>query len=80
MDNKGCGQLESNDTYFSDRWFSGVKMAEEAMAEGVDYYRLVKTSHKGFYLSTLGKLMRDWPGGLYLVMKSNPIVPVGIKY
>ena len=25
---KGCGQLTSNDTYFSDSWFSYVKTAE----------------------------------------------------
>ena len=37
MDTKGCEKLTSNDTYFDDSWFSGVKMAEEAIAEGVDY-------------------------------------------
>ena len=25
IDTKGCGQLTSNDTYFSDSWFSSVK-------------------------------------------------------
>ena len=25
---KGCGQLTSNDTYFSNRWFSSVKTAK----------------------------------------------------
>ena len=29
---KGLDQLTSNDTYFSDSWFSGVKTAEEAIA------------------------------------------------
>ena len=37
MATKGCGQLTSNNTYFSDRQFSSVKTAEEAMAAGVDY-------------------------------------------
>ena len=37
MAKKGCGQLNSDDTYFADIWFSGVETAEEAMAEGVDY-------------------------------------------
>ena len=27
MDIKGCGQLTSNDNYFPDIWFGGVKMA-----------------------------------------------------
>ena len=40
---KGCGQLTSNDTYFSDRWFSSVKTAEEAMVSGVDYFRPLNT-------------------------------------
>ena len=47
------------------------------MAAGVDYCGPVKTSHKGFCLATLEKLMKDWPGGSYTVMKSNPIVPGG---
>ena len=36
MATKGCAQLTSNDTYFSDSCISGMKTAEEAMAEGVD--------------------------------------------
>ena len=52
-------------------------MTEEAMDEGVDYCGYVKTSHKGFYLDTLEKMMKYWPGGSYLVMKSTPRVPVG---
>ena len=31
MAKKGCVQLISNDTYFYDKWFSGVKMAKEEM-------------------------------------------------
>ena len=48
------------------------------MAAGVDYCRLVKTIHEGFYLATLVNLMKDWPGGSYLVMNSNPRVTGGI--
>ena len=47
----------------------------------------MKTSHKGFCLATLEKLMKDWPGGSYLVLKSTPIFPgerpllaIGYKY
>ena len=50
---KGCGQLTSNDTYFSDSWFSSVNTAEEMAAAGVDYCGPVKTSHKGFCLAKL---------------------------
>ena len=61
---KGCGQLTSNNTYFSDSWFSSVKTAEEMAASGVIYCGPAKTSHKGFCLAMLEKLMKDWPGGL----------------
>ena len=45
------------------------------MAEGVDYCRTEKTRHKGFCLATLERLIKEWPGGSYLVMKINPRVP-----
>ena len=69
---KGCGQLTSNDTYFSNIWFSSVKTAEEMAAAGVNYCGPAKTSHKGFCLDTLEKLTKDWPGGSYLVLKITP--------
>ena len=72
---KGCGQLTSNDTYFDDIWFSSVKTAEEMAAAGVNYCGPVKTRHNGFCLATLEKLMKDWPGGSYLVLKSTPRCP-----
>ena len=77
IDTKGCGQLISNDTYFSDSWFSSVNIYEEAMAIGVNYCGPVKTNHKGFYLDMLENLMKDWPGGSYIVMKITPIVTGG---
>ena len=54
---------------------------------GVNYCGLVETSHEGFYLATLEKLMKYWRGGSYLVLKSTPIFPgertllaIGYKY
>ena len=41
-------QLTSNDTYFSDNWPSGVKTAEEEIAEGENYCGTVNTIHKFF--------------------------------
>ena len=52
-DTKGCGQLSSNASFFSDSWFSGLKTAEEVNSEGVYYFGPAKTSHKGFFLGTL---------------------------
>ena len=77
MATKGCGQLTSNNTYFADSWFSGVKTTEEAMALGVDYHGPVTSSHKGFCLAILEKLIKDWPVVSYLVIKSTPRVPGG---
>ena len=37
----------------------------------------MKTGHKDFCLATLENLMKDWPGGSYLVMKITPRVPGG---
>ena len=56
-------------------------------AAGVDYCGPSKTSHKGFCLATLEKLMKYWPGGSYIVMKSTRRFPgerallaIGYKY
>ena len=48
----------SNLTYFDDSWFSGVKTAEEVVTEGVDYCGPLKSSHKGFFLAMLEKLIK----------------------
>ena len=48
MATKGCCQLTSNETYFADSWFIGVKTVDEAMDQGVNYCGHVKSSHKGF--------------------------------
>ena len=77
MNTQGCGQLKSIYTYFSNIWFNGVKTAEEAMNQGVDYCGMAKTSHKSFCLATLENLMKDWPGGSYIVMKIKTRVPGG---
>ena len=52
-DSKGFVQLSSNDTLFTDILFREVKTAEEANAEVVYYYRLVKTNHKVYFLGNL---------------------------
>ena len=67
--------LTSNVTHFSNRWFSGVKTADEAMAEGVDHCGPVKTIHKELCLAALEKFMKDCLGGSYLVMKIATRVP-----
>ena len=87
MATKGCDQLTSNDIYFADICFSGVKTDEEEMTEGVDYCGLAKMSHKDFCLATLAKLMKEWPVGSYIVIIITPRIPgdrhpmsIGYKY
>ena len=58
MATQRCGEMKSNDTHLDDSWFSGVKTAEEAMAEGVDYCGPAKTIHKDFCITTLEKLLK----------------------
>ena len=52
-----------------------MKTDEYVITEGVDYYNPVKMRHKGFYLATFKRLMKEWSGGSYLVMKIIPIIP-----
>ena len=75
MATKRCFRLTSNNTYFADSWFSGVKTAEEAMAAGVDHCGTEKMNHKGFCIATLEKLTKYWMGGSYLVMNITTRVP-----
>ena len=56
------------------------------MSEGVDYCGAKKTSYKGFCVAKLEKLMKDFLGGYYLVMKitrrvpgDRPLMTVGYK-
>ena len=74
---KGSVHLISNDTHFADMCFSSVQTADEEMAAGVNYCGPLKTSHKGVFLATLEKLMKDFPGGSYIVMNSTPRFPGG---
>ena len=60
---KWHGKLSSNETLFSDIWFSRVETVEEAKSEGVYYCRLVNTRYREFSLHSLEKLMKYWQGG-----------------
>ena len=71
--NTVCGQLISNDTYFSDSWFCSIKTTQEMAAAGFDYCGPAKTTHKGFCLAKLERLMKYLPRGSYLVMNITPI-------
>ena len=50
---------------------------EEENPERLYYCGIEKTSHKGFSLATLEKLMKEWPVGSHIVMKTPPRVSGG---
>ena len=43
------------------------------MEVGADFIGMVKTNTKVFCKETIEKLTKDWPGGSYLLLKSNPM-------
>ena len=49
-----------------------METSEKSMYEGVDFCGTVKTSHEGFCIATLEKLVKYCLGGSYLVIESNP--------
>ena len=56
---KWCDKLLSNNTFFADIWFRGVKTTKEEITKGVDFYGLANTSHKGLFRSELNVLTKD---------------------
>ena len=57
------------------------------MKVGAKLIGTMKTNTKGFCKETIEKLTKDWPGGSYLILRSEPMVPgyrpliaIGYKY
>ena len=75
---KGCVQISSKYTFFTDIWFSVVNIVQQVRAELLYYYGPAKTSHKVFCIATLEKLIKECLGGSYIVVNIAPIVPVDI--
>ena len=48
------------------------------MEVGVELIGIVKTNTKGFLNETIENLTKDFTGGYYLVLRSNPMVPRGM--
>ena len=88
---KGVGQRSikggTKDCFLFDSWFASKKAGEAIMEMGSEFIGMVKTNTKGFCKETIEELTNDWPGGSYLVLRSNPMVPgdrplisIGYKY
>ena len=65
----------TKDCFLFDSWFTSKKAAEAAMEMGADLIGMVNTNTKGFYKEKIYKLTKDWPGSLYLMLRSKPMVP-----
>ena len=64
----GRGKFYTSDTLFSDSWFSGIKIVQEAYEEVTEYCWPIKKTHKAFFLTLLEILMKYFPGGSPIVM------------
>ena len=51
------------------------KSAEVATSIGVDLIGMVSTNTKVFFKATIEVLTKDYPGGSYIVLRINPMVP-----
>ena len=62
-------------TSSDDSWFIGVDIVEKCSTEGIYYCGTVQKINNGFYLANLEKLIKECPGGSYLITKITQIVP-----
>ena len=77
---KGIGQKSikggGKDCFLFDSWFAFKKAAEAAMEMGAELIGIVNKNTKGLCKETIEKLTKDWPGGSYLLLRSNPMVDI----
>ena len=77
----------TRDVFLFDCWLLSKKSMEADTSVGVDLVGMVKTNTKAFCKAVIEGLAEDWPGGSYIVLRSNPMVPgeipildIGYKY
>ena len=49
------------------------------MEVDADFIGVVKKNTKGLYKDTIEKLTKDWPGGSYLMLRINLMIPGGLQ-
>ena len=62
------------DCFLFDIWLASNKAAEAAM-EVAKLIGVVKTNTKGFCKEIISNITKYWPGGSYLMLRRNPMVP-----
>ena len=77
----------TKDCFILDSGFSSNNLEEDVMDVGADLIGMVKIDTKGFCRYTIEKLTYYFPGGYYLMLRSNkmvpgrrPLVDIGYKY
>ena len=67
--------MSTRDCFLLGSWLSSKKTVEAAAYIGVDLIEMVKTNTKAFCKATIEGLMKDWPGGSYIVLRSKRMEP-----
>ena len=62
------------DYFLFDSWFLPKKSVQESVSIGVDLVGIVKTNTKVFCKDTIEVLVKDYPVGSYIVLRSNIMV------
>ena len=58
-------------------WLSSNNSTEALMEVGAELIGMVKRNTKGLFKGTIDNFTKDWPGGSYLILRSNPMIPGG---
>ena len=78
---KGVGQRYRKGAtkycFLFESWLSSKKLLEASMEVGANLIGMVKIKTKGFCKDIIEKLTNYWPGGSYLALRSNPMLPGG---
>ena len=78
-DTKGLGQrafkVSTRYCFLFYIWFLSKKAVEESASIGVDLIGIVKTNTKVFFKATIWGLMKVWPSGSCIVLRSKPMLP-----
>ena len=76
---KGLGQsnikVHKKDSFILYSWFASKRLAESAVGVSANIIFIVKTNTKGLFQDAIDNLGKYYPGGYYLVLKINFMVP-----
>jgi hypothetical protein len=86
MANSGQKEVDHCRTcILGDSWFASIKTAEAIHEAGHKWIGIVKTSHSLFPKKELEDKMKNWPGGMSLLMEATTskgvkLLAIGYKY